>query len=169
MPKSASSQDVLASCKNISCEAIAAYAAHVPLGYDVPALIKHQFWPPRVITLRCLLPERLSLSPVRLDPPLLVVVVAGAALSNLGRYLTPVEEQLDVDRTGVVGTNVSIWMNRRRRTNTRLHSERLKHTEWLLDSRSRSQSCLALGSSVGLRTRGNNSSLAKVYDIYQRS
>jgi hypothetical protein len=34
------------------------------------------------------------------------VVVVGLALPDLGRYLIPVEEQLEVEPTGEVGTNV---------------------------------------------------------------
>lgn len=58
------------------------------------------------------LPEKLPLPPVGLDPPLLVVVV-GAALPDLGKYLIPVEEQLDVDPTGEVGTKVPVWIEPR--------------------------------------------------------
>ena len=88
-------------------EAVAEYVAHVPEVYQVPALIKHPVWLPLVTAFKYPLPEKVPPPPVGLEPALVVVVV-GAGLPDFGRYLIPVEEQLEVEPTGEVGTNVPV-------------------------------------------------------------
>lgn len=88
------------------------------MAYQVPAEIKHPSWLPLVKALRYPLPEKVPLPPVGLDPPLVVVVmrvvvVVGVEPPDFGRYLIPVEEQLEVEPTGEVGINVPVWIEPR--------------------------------------------------------
>jgi hypothetical protein len=90
----------------------------VPLVYHVPALIKHPVWVPLVYAFKYPDPEKVPLSPIglelALDAVVLVVVVVivvdevETGLPDLGRYLIPVDEQLEVCPTGEVGTKVPV-------------------------------------------------------------
>jgi hypothetical protein len=108
---------------------VAVYVAQVPLVYQVPALIKHPVWLPLVNPFRYPFPESVPLPPVglelALDEVVLVVIVVRVVdevdcwlldevdevetgLPDFGRYLIPVDEQLEVCPTGSVGTNVPV-------------------------------------------------------------
>jgi len=83
----------------------------VPLVYHVPALIKHPVWVPLVYAFKYPDPEKVPLSPIGLELALdavVLVVVVETGLPDLGRYLIPVDEQLEVCPTGEVGTKVPV-------------------------------------------------------------
>ena len=104
-----------------SPDAVAVYVAHVPVVNQVAALIRHPCWFPLVYAFKYPDPEKVPLPPVglevELDPVVVVVglvvvvkavVMVGAGLPDFGRYLIPVEGQVDVDPTGEVGSNVPV-------------------------------------------------------------
>jgi hypothetical protein len=90
-------------------DAVAVYVAQVPDVNHVPALIRHPFCDPPVIAFRKPDPENGAPGvPVGAEPPVVVVVVDVGGMvvpPDLGRYLIPVEAQLDDWPTGLTGTN----------------------------------------------------------------
>ena len=90
---------------------MAVYVAHVPLVYQVPALIRHPVWLPLVNAFRYPDPENIPLPPVELELALVVLVVmvvltveVGTGVPDFGRYLIPVDEQLELCPTGAALT-----------------------------------------------------------------
>ncbi len=92
------------------------YVAQVPEVYQVPALIKHPSWLPLVYALRYPDPENVPLPEVgvELEPDfvevciVVVCIVVVAGLPDFGRYLMPVEAQLEDCPTGEVGMKVPV-------------------------------------------------------------
>lgn len=97
-------------------EAVALKPAHVPVVYHVPPLMIHPFDPPPVLTCSVPLPENgppgtvgesVGVGPLPAVVGELVAVLVGGEGPDpdLGRYLTPVAGQSDLEPSGLVGIN----------------------------------------------------------------
>ena len=101
--------------------------AHVPPTYHVPLLIKQPTCDPSAVkALKIPRPLKLPEVPVGDDAGvvfvisvvsavvgLLVCIVVGRGLPDLGRYLTPVDGQVDLDPSISVSGNINkyLWLN----------------------------------------------------------
>jgi hypothetical protein len=98
------------SVKPSSLTEAAVYVAHVPVVYQVPALIKHPLFKPLVYACKKPLPTNGTAVEVGMLVPVLIPVLVGDAVWYFGTYLTPVAAQLDFEPSGDVGTKVPVWI-----------------------------------------------------------
>ena len=87
---------------------VAVKVAHVPVVYQVPALMMQPSAFPPVVT--CKVPFPLKGVPVGLGslPRAVVGGGGGGGELDLGRYLTPVAGQVDLEPSGLVGMKVPV-------------------------------------------------------------
>ena len=90
-------------------EGAAVKVAHVPVVYQVPALMMQPSGEPLVVTWRVPLPEKGVPPAGGVLVGVVVVVVVGVVEVPLGRYLTPVAGQEDLEPSGLVGMKVPDW------------------------------------------------------------
>ena len=89
-------------------EGAAVKVAHVPVVYQVPALMMQPSGVPLVVTWRVPLPEK-GVPGLLVGEVVVVVVVVVGGMVPLGRYLTPVAGQEDLEPSGLVGMKVPVW------------------------------------------------------------
>ena len=93
-------------------DAAAVKPAQVPVVYHVPPLMMQPVALPPVLTCKVPLPEKgvpgVVVEVGELPPVVVVVVEVGGVDPDLGRYLTPVAGQSDLDPSGLVGMKVPV-------------------------------------------------------------
>lgn len=85
-------------------DAVAVYVAHVPVVYQVPALIRQPFSLPLVMAARVPVPENEPPVPVGAGAVVVVMEVGLGDDPDLGRYFTPEDGQLELVPVTVVAT-----------------------------------------------------------------